>query len=203
VQHFFADPFPAEGKPRVDLSFLNLPAGAHDDLKDRQPATLFQMLADGAEVRIDDGERSTSYHEADLIAVLRAVIEEYDPDRVLTLNPIRPYPVRHSRPTGEGAHPDHVLVAKLALRALVALPRVREIRLHDDYPIQDRPANLSPAAALRKTAILKAYCAEDRRGCADPALLEPECEHRTDERWGEAWLCRHYPLPGPRPLAKP
>lgn len=194
VEHWLAD-----SSPRVELSFLHLPAGAHDDLRPRKPATLYQLFALD-EVSETVGEQAgQSYREQDLIQVLRALLAQYDPDIVMTLQPFRAYPVRHSRPAGEGDHPDHVIVAKLTMMALIELPRVREIRQHDDYPIQDFPANLSAEQADRKTAIVRAYCLIDARGCAGADLLKPDCDRVNDSHWGAAWLCRHYPAVMHRP----
>ncbi|WP_157591401.1 PIG-L family deacetylase [Permianibacter aggregans] len=188
----------ANSTPRIELSFLELPAGAHDDLRSRARPNLYRVFADDAATETT-GTPMQRYNESELIAVLRAIIESYDPERLLTLQATRAYPVRHSRPVGEGDHPDHVIVAKLTMLAAKDLPRLRHIIQHDDYPIQDRPANLSAEQAARKTAILHAYCLQDRRGCADPERLTPDCDARNDSHWGAAWLCRHYPSPVARP----
>ena len=193
IQRLVTQKYIHHGMVRVELSFLNLPAGSHDDLKDRDPATLYQLFAEDSTSRTGGALPPETYTEKELVNVLSELIRQYDPDTLYTLNPFRPYPVRHSRIKGDGAHPDHVIVAKLTMMALVAHPRVRQVWTHDDYPIQDRPANLSEPQAMRKTAILKAYCREDPRGCADAERLTPACADRDVSRWGEAWLCRHYP----------
>lgn len=193
AQNTFAHIQHAQAKVRVELSFLNLPAGSHDDLKDREPATLYQLFAEDSTSRTGGLSPPETYTEEELIKVLSELIRQYDPDTLYTLNPFRLYPVRHSRVKGEGAHPDHVIVAKLTMMALIDRPRVKQVWTHDDYSIQDRLANLNMEQALRKTEIMKAYCRADPRGCADAELLSPECANRRDARWGEAWLCRHYP----------
>ena len=181
------------GSPQIQLSFLHLPCGAHDSIQPRQPASLYQLYTERAVSTTIGLQAGVPYVQADLIAVFDALIAEWDPDTVYTLQPHRPFPVRHSRPGGEGAHPDHVIVARVLLTALVDAPRVRTVRLHDDYPIQDLPGNLSAEQAQRKTDILKAYCREDVRGCANPETLSPACRAQDADGWGEAWLCRHYP----------
>lgn len=181
------------GRPQVQLSFLHLPCGAHDSILPRQPASLYQLYTEHAASATIGPQAGVRYQQADLLAVFDALIAEWDPDTVYTLQPHRPFPVRHSRPGGEGAHPDHVIVARLLLTALIDAPRVRHVRLHDDYPIQDLPSNLSAEQAQRKTEILKAYCREDARGCANPETLAPACRAEDADGWGEAWLCRHYP----------
>ncbi len=181
------------GTPRIVLSFLHLPCGAHDSIAPRYPPSLYQLYVEALPTETIGSHPGSRYDRQQLQAVLRALVVEWDPDTLLTLQPHRAFPVRHSRPGGEGAHPDHVIVARLVLAAIADLPRVRTVRLHDDYPIQDFPANLSPAEAERKTDILQAYCREDRRGCVDAERLVPACGTDPAVGWGEAWLCRHYP----------
>jgi len=181
------------GKPKIQLSFLHLPCGAHDEIRPRLPATLYELYTENDRSETIGPQPGVPYDEAELVAVLAALIKSWDPDTVYTLQPTRKFPVRHSRPGGEGAHPDHVIVARLVLTALIGQPRVRTVRLHDDYPIQDFPANLSVEQATRKTEVLRAYCREDVRGCANLETLRPACRSGQGEGWGEAWLCRHYP----------
>ncbi len=182
------------GTPKVQLSFLHLPCGSHDDIRPRLPPTLYELYTERDRTETIGPQAGVSYDQAALIAVLKALIHQWDPDTVYTLQPHRLFPVRHSRPGGEGAHPDHVIVARLLLTALIGETRVRTVRLHDDYPIQDLPANLSAEQAQRKTEILQAYCREDVRGCANPETLAPACRAEDADGWGEAWLCRHYPM---------
>lgn len=182
------------GTPKIVLSFLHLPCGSHDDTRPRQPATLFELYTERDQTETIGPQPGVRYGQADLVAVLKALIHDWDPDVVYTLQPHRKFPVRHSRPGGEGAHPDHVIVSRLLLTALIGEPRVRSVRLHDDYPIQDLPANLTAEQALRKTEVLKAYCRQDVRGCANPETLKPACRAQDADGWGEAWLCRHYPM---------
>ncbi|NQD36663.1 hypothetical protein HPT27_06470 [Permianibacter sp. IMCC34836] len=181
------------GQPKIQLSFLHLPCGAHDDIRPRQPATLYELYTEHERSHTIGPQAGVDYDEIALVAVLKALINDWDPDTLYTLQPNRPFPVRHSRPGGEGAHPDHVIVARLVLTALIGQPRVRVVRLHDDYPIQDLPANLSIEQATRKTEVMRAYCREDVRGCANPDTLQPACRAEDADGWGEAWLCRHYP----------
>ncbi len=185
------------GSPRITLSFLHLPCGAHDNIKPRLPPSLYQLYVEQLPTETIGSHPGVRYDRSQLQAVLRALVADWDPDTLLTLQPHRSFPVRHSRPGGEGAHPDHVIVARLVLAAIADLPRVRAVRLHDDYPIQDFPANLSTDVAMRKTAILQTYCREDRRGCVDPERLDPACSNDHNIGWGEAWLCRYYPQPVP------
>lgn len=182
------------GTPKVQLSFLHLPCGSHDDIRPRLPATLYELYTERDRTETIGPEAGASYDQATLIAVLKTLIQQWDPDTVYTLQPHRPFPVRHSRPGGEGAHPDHVIVARLLLTALIGENRVRTVRLHDDYPIQDLPANLNAKQAQRKAEVLKAYCREDVRGCANPDTVAPACRAEEADGWGEAWLCRHYPM---------
>lgn len=181
------------GAPKIQLSFLHLPCGAHDDIKPRTPATLYALYTARTPTVTIGARAGVAYQPDELIAVFKALLHEWDPDTVYTLQPHRPFPVRHSRPGGEGAHPDHVIVARMLLLALMGETRVRVVRLHDDYPIQDLPGNLTAQQAQRKTDILKAYCHEDPRGCANPETLAPACRAADAEGWGEAWLCRYYP----------
>lgn len=185
--------FVLPGTPTLLLSFLHLPCGAHDDVRPRQPPTLHALYTDHARTLTIGPRAGVYYDQAALVATLKALIHEWDPDTVYTLQPHYPFPVRHSRPGGEGAHPDHVIVSRLLLTALIGEPRARTVRVHADYPIQDLPANLSPEQARRKTDILKVYCREDQRGCTNPDTLAPACRSADADGWGEAWLCRHYP----------
>lgn len=181
------------GAPKIQLSFLHLPCGAHDDIRPRTPATLYALYTTRTATVTIGPQAGVPYQPEDLVAVLKALVHEWEPDTVYTLQPHRPFPVRHSRPGGEGAHPDHVIVARMMLLALLGETRVKVVRLHDDYPIQDLPGNLTAEQAQRKTDILKAYCHEDPRGCANPETLAPACRAADAEGWGEAWLCRYYP----------
>jgi LmbE family N-acetylglucosaminyl deacetylase len=181
------------GSPKVVLSFLHLPCGSHDDVRPRQPARLYELYTARDRTETIGPQAGVPYDQVALVAVLQSLIREWDPDAVYTLQPHRKFPVRHSRPGGEGAHPDHVIVSRLTLTALIGDTRVRVVRLHDDYPIQDLPANLTAEQAIRKTEILKTYCREDIRGCANPDTLAPACRAEDADGWGESWLCRHYP----------
>lgn len=183
------------GRPDVALAFLHLPCGAHDALDSKTGVALHAVRA-GARTASIGPRAGVPYDNADIVAVLRALLLEIPVVRVNTLDPDVAVPVRHTDADGEGSHPDHAAVGQLTREAVAGLQNPPPVWAYLDYPSQNRPVNLPPAEAKAKHLSMSVYCQGDRRACNVAAMQVVDCPVNGVE-WGEAWLCRRYlrPLP--------
>jgi len=131
----------------------------------------------------------TIYNKDDWRKVYTGLMHEMQPMSIYTLEPDSSFPVRLTKPTGEGSHPDHVFVAKTVTDAVREYGRPLSINYFLDYPLYDQPINLNAEQGARKHAAMHAYCTSDTTACnsVTPNTL---CAATTELPWGEAWLCR-------------
>ncbi len=127
------------------------------------------------------------YTRAELVAVIKQIIQEYQPSTVRHMDDsiTIPYADLCWRCAGHD-HPDHIASARL-VREAIALERGTFAEVaYVDYPSQEREANLSPGETQGKTQAFRHYAWNDYRYCANRALcLEPAGP-------AAAWVSRSY-----------
>lgn len=177
---------------RISLSFMDLPCSMHDKLDAGKWTSLQTLYSTGQLTRMSWDKKNISYSKADWEHVYTNILRQAKATEVYTLDPDSPYPVQHDKPQGSGSHPDHVHVAKMAIRAVRAYGHPVELKLFDDYPVQDKPINLSASEGTAKHAAMAAYCSADVRACNTQVIPNLQCDATNEIFWGEAWLCRSY-----------
>jgi LmbE family N-acetylglucosaminyl deacetylase len=133
------------------------------------------------------GPYGYTYNRAELTATVAALIRRYQPttirhqDNTVSV----PYAQLCWRCTGHD-HPDHISGARLVRDAMAQAPGPYASAAYLDYPSQERPANLTPEQARRKTEAFRIYASNDYRYCNNPA----SCRQPTGP--AAAWVQRRY-----------
>lgn len=155
--------------PRVQLIMLRLPdAWLGSGWGSLTPLSELESIP-GTKVR-SYGPHHETYTRSGLVELLANLIGAEHPQAIRLMDPtIRvAYQALCWRCKGHD-HPDHIASARLMDDAMTVMPGLYRRTAYLDYPSQERPANLSPGQAARKTAVFLRYMKEDPHYCPDPA----------------------------------
>jgi len=119
---------------------------------------------------------SATYTYESLLATLKALIAEYEPDVILTQDYVEEFNATD--------HGDHIVTARLTKLADGSYPAEHELRSYMDYRTAEEPVNVFEPQLARKTQVFNAYRAHDPQIC----LTETECKS-PDPDYNE-WLKR-------------
>jgi LmbE family N-acetylglucosaminyl deacetylase len=140
-------------QPLVSLLFLRLPDGGLPTLWATDSGPPFWVTPAGSEHTVDG---ANNYTRADLISVLAAIITDFAPQRVGTLDGTMAY--------GDD-HTDHYTSSMFTLEAVHSLGSVPELRLYRGYSMFQNwfavptpmPRNLSTAQHDEKARLMTVY----------------------------------------------
>ncbi len=168
VEHFALDRRP------VDMVFLNLP--------DSGLAAVFGT-GTGQTVLVDGGLVTTSYAytHADVVAVLSALLNRYDPTLVRAQDPLPDFR------RGQGEHTDHIAAAQFAAEAVAGYGGSAVLDHYRCYNIAAETADLDPATASAKSGWFTTYCG------FDPVAADNGWTQREYRRFprGTSWMGRN------------
>jgi LmbE family N-acetylglucosaminyl deacetylase len=139
---------------RVTLLFLRLP-DAHGN--PARPAGTLQQLWHGDVRSMRPLGPGGAYTKPALIKTLAAAMDEYQPDRIRTLDYAGTY--------GDGDHADHHTVGYLTLAAQRGYHTHHDISGYRGYTVSAYPDNLDETAAGRKLDYFLAYAPYDSKVC--------------------------------------
>ncbi len=151
------------GEPQVSLVFLRLPDGNRtgSGMAVHDHESLMKLWL-GSIPAIHGVDRSSSYTAETLTQTLTALMTEFGPTTVRTMDWTRPFR------TGDNAdHTATALFARAAARAAAATLSI-DLLAYEGYPAWTRPPNVSGAALRLKAAALTAYAPHDRMFCVSP-----------------------------------
>ncbi len=171
--------------PSVSLIFLRLPDGNIDGsgFPSTDQQTL-QKLYRGDISTIAPVDGSPSYTKAQLADVLLFLMNDYQPDSIVTLDEVGVY--------GDGDHSDHHTVAYLTQQAHVRYARPHGFRGYQGYGITTRQANVAEADAKAKLAVFFTYEKFDHKICPS--------ELACDNQQYDPWFRRQYTVGTPIPV---
>lgn len=144
---------------QVELVFLRIPDGTNGSGTGRYGnVSLARLFAETVD-RLETVDGASHYSRADLVAVLRALVDPRTATGVFTLDP---------DPPGQADHSDHINSARFALEALngPGLPAPASYR---GYSVKLEAPNLSVADAAEKERVFRAYAVHDPKLCPDPS----------------------------------
>ena len=181
----------------VSLVFLRLPDGFDGNGSARYGGQSLQKLWEGLIPQIAPVDGSSSYTRAELIGVLRELLEKTHAGRVRLQDfrgdsgPVGVY-------GGDGDHHDHHAAAYFGYAAQRLVTAQHEVVAYRGYSTSELPANVAGADLELKKATFFAYtafdeligCKDDRSCAADPLDGGRPSVYRP-------WLSRQYPVPGP------
>ena len=169
-----------DGAPQLSLAFMRLPDGHRSGKggSDYGYESL-QKLYTGAISTITAVNDSTSYTLPELRGTLLALMNNYRPDQISTLDFAGTY--------GDGDHSDHHTVAYLVLTAqqLYTLPHT--VTGYQGYPISQRPSNVVDPDLTAKTDAFLAYAQHDSKTCTTALACSQDSVG--------SWLSRSYTVP--------
>ena len=176
--------------PRISLLFLRLPDGGLDGqgLASTRGQSL-KKLRDGSIGTIDTVVGGQSFTAAGLVDVLVALLRDFAPDAVHTLD--------FDGVDGDGDHSDHYAVAAFAAEAQARYSTPHSFVGFEGYGIAGLPENVVGPVLDQKRAAFLAYGQYDFLSCG----VLSACGRRPEG----AWLSREYTVAGstPRPLPAP
>ncbi|KAF7594635.1 hypothetical protein BBP40_008725 [Aspergillus hancockii] len=160
-------------QPQVELAFLHLPDGNMDgqgfeatgsvSLRQLWEGTIDQLGA------IDDS--GTTYTKDELIDVLADIIENFEPDRINTLD--------YVNDIGDGDHSDHYATGYFTDRASQTADNDADLVGYMGYGVNNFPANLDANTIADKKNIFYTYAPYDAGTCASDAA----CASRPEINW--------------------
>jgi LmbE family N-acetylglucosaminyl deacetylase len=153
-------------RPDIHLVFLNLPDGQLRNMD--TGGSVDSVVPAGGLVG-----SSSRYDRADVVAVLRSLMDTYQPTVLRSLDP---EPDRRTGYTED--HADHVTAARFAREAAAGYTAPLYEINYRGYNIADVPPNLSAEETARKGRILEEYYRYDREF--------------GDSHGGDRWLSRMY-----------
>lgn len=112
------------------------------------------------------GSHPETYSRAELVALIAAIIKDYEPTTVRHMDAsiAVPYTSLCWRCVGHD-HPDHIASARLVLDALKTAPGNYAEVGYVDYPTQERSANLTASEVANKSNVFRQYASNDYRYC--------------------------------------
>jgi LmbE family N-acetylglucosaminyl deacetylase len=159
-------------RPQVSLAFMRLPDGGTDGKGgSRNGFASLQKLDDGGLPTIRAVDGSSQYTEADLIAALATLIDEFRPTRINTLDFAGAY--------GDGDHSDHHAVAYLVREADNRYTSPHTVNGYQGYGIVSRPENVSGSDLTAKRTAFLTYSRFDPATCA----TDEACAGRPEAQW--------------------
>jgi LmbE family N-acetylglucosaminyl deacetylase len=168
----------------VTLAFVRLPDGHHGD---GFPSTNYESLQKLWESTISEihslGDGSSSYTRAELVDVLSALMDEFQPDAIRTQD--------FKGAFGDGDHSDHHAVAYFADLAQQQYQTPHTFTGAIGYGISDFPENVSGADLAAKESAFFAYAAFDKYACTSVE----ECSGSEAGLEYLSWLPREYGFP--------
>jgi hypothetical protein len=164
--------------PRVTLLFVRLPDGGIEGAGgERSGGASLKRLWEGDQPTITCVDGSATHTLASLSRVLRELIDQTVPDRILSLD--------HVGVFGDGDHSDHHVAAYLAEQVHAALPADGpSFTGYRGYTIERFPANLSAEQIAAKEAAFFTYALSDYKTCSSTRA----CAVRPES----LWLTREY-----------
>ena len=158
----------------VDTVFLNLPDGGLSALY--TSGTAQTVLVDGSAVTTP-----YSYAHADVVSVLTALLEAYNPTLVRAQDPLPDFR------RGQGEHTDHIAAAKFTAEAVVGYGGRAVLEHYRCYNIAVEAANLDASTAASKADWFATYCGYD------PSASDNGWTQREYRRWprGTSWMGRN------------
>lgn len=164
--------------PQISLVFMHMPDGGLDGIG--YPTTGFESLmrlweGDIESIGTVDGS-FTRYTRDGLLDVLTEIIEDFEPDRINTLD--------YVNSIGDGDHPDHYTTGFFADHASQAASGEFDFTGYMGYGINALPVNLDASDIEDKQNIFYEYGAYDIGTCFDAA----SCFGRPES----GWLMRQY-----------
>lgn len=163
--------------PHVSLLFLRLPDGRLEGQGGaRSGFASLRKLWEGQIATISAVDGSATHSLASLHEILRAVLDEFRPDRITTTD--------HVGEFGDGDHSDHHVAGYLAARVRGDYAAPHEFAGFRGYPIEDLPSNLDPEQIALKERAFFVYAASDYK---TPQTLEKAQSDQVG-----AWLTREY-----------
>lgn len=170
--------FTLRDAPQISLVFMHMPDGGLDGFG--YPTTGFESLmklweGDIESIGTVDGSFAR-YTRDGLLDVLTEIIEDFEPDRINTLD--------YVNSIGDGDHPDHYTTGFFADHASQAASGEFDFTGYMGYGINMLPVNLDASDIEDKQNIFYEYGAYDMGTCFD----EASCFGRPES----GWLMRQY-----------
>jgi LmbE family N-acetylglucosaminyl deacetylase len=135
--------FVLKQNPKIRLVFLRLP----DGLDIRRWEVTLRTIWKYNQVLIYSKDHQNLYRQGELVQVLKALMDEFQPDAVAYLYP--------------GDHVDHYYTAKFAERAEHAYRKEHIVIRYRDYNIDKSPSNLNAFDSHLKWKIVQIYAKHD------------------------------------------
>ncbi|MDI2131712.1 PIG-L family deacetylase [Yinghuangia seranimata] len=171
---------------RIPDGFRKTPPGAK---------RLWYLYAENMPIQTRPGDTfpEQTVDRTSLVAFLRAVVEEFRPGVVNTLDPVADL---HGKPDVEaGFHQDHIAVSRLVMLATERWAGAPNVVYHRDYTIDSEKDNLTKEQAAAKRALFHKYTEHDpdaaKNKAYDPWLKRM---YLSDAAW---WGDLVIPMPAP------
>jgi LmbE family N-acetylglucosaminyl deacetylase len=172
------------GTTNISLVFMRLPDGWMDGSGgSRYGFQSLQKLYQGTINRITANDRSSSYTLPALQGTLLALMNDYRPNRIATLDFAGAY--------SDGDHSDHHTVGYLVLTAQRQYSMPHTVTGFEGYGIAQRDSNVSEPDLATKTAAFFTSAQFDVNTCGTAAA----CSSRPES----AWFSRQYQVATPTP----
>ncbi|KAB8070670.1 putative deacetylase LmbE-like domain-containing protein [Aspergillus leporis] len=177
--------FTLRGKPEISLAFLQLPDGniGGDGFPNTGGASLEKLwqLEIGS---IQTVNGSTSYTSDELVDTLVSLMNNFQPDRINTLDYVHAY--------GGGDHSDHYTTAYYVHEAALQCTTTHTLTGYTGYPVESSTQNVFGDDLEAKQSAFFAHAAHDPNVCHDLV----DCGDGKETQW----LQRQYTVTG-KPVA--
>ncbi|KAB8071573.1 GlcNAc-PI de-N-acetylase-domain-containing protein [Aspergillus leporis] len=173
IEGFDIPVYSLSAQPQVELAFLHLPDGNMDG--QGFPATggvsLRQLWEGDIESLGTVDASGTTYTKDELIDVLADIIENFEPDRINTLD--------YVNDIGDGDHSDHYTTGYFTDHASQEADNDADLVGYMGYGINNLPVNLDANTIADKKNIFYTYAAHDSATCQNDAA----CASRPEINW--------------------
>jgi LmbE family N-acetylglucosaminyl deacetylase len=179
----------------VTLVFLRLPDGFYGDGSPRYGQQSLQKLWEGTQERITPADKSAAYTRAELIAVVRALLDGATRVRIQDFR-------GNTGPVGAPAddHHDHRAAAYFGYAAFRQLPVRPPLTSYRAYSTSEFPVNVEGADLELKKKAFYAYTAFDELvGCKDDKTCAADPTMGGQPSPYQPWISRQHHLPGAAP----